>query len=84
VFKAWSVPGSLTGNGTSLVDIRANSKYDRKKELELLPGHGLQIHTIIMGLNRETLTLQPISKRISEVVGVLFSLFGMARPKNSW
>ena len=67
MFKAWSIPGRLTSNGTSLVDIGANGKDDGKKELQFLPGHGLQIHTIIMRLDRETLALYSISKIIEDV-----------------
>jgi len=67
MLQAWGIPGSLTSNGTSLVDIGTNSKNDGKKELQFLPGHSLQIHTIIMGLDRETLALYSISKIIEDM-----------------
>ena len=81
MFKAWSIPGRLTSNGTSLVDIGANGKDDGKKELQFLPGHSLQIHTIIMRLDRETLALYSISKITADMW--VYYIYSLKRPNPS-
>lgn len=39
------------GIGTAGVDIGTDSEDDREKELQLLLGHGLQVHCIVMRLD---------------------------------
>jgi hypothetical protein len=41
------------GVGTALVDIGANCENNRQQELQLLLGHGLQVHGIVVRLHAE-------------------------------
>jgi hypothetical protein len=58
---------SSWGISSALVNMRTNSEDDGKKELELLPGHRLEVHRIIMRLDAEALALHVVNTNAGKI-----------------
>ena len=57
----------LTSDLIILVDIRTNSKDNRKKELELFLGYSLEVHRVIIRLDTKALVLDIVSINIKKI-----------------
>ena len=57
----------VRGLAGALVDIRTDSEDDRKKELELLPGHSLEVHRVVIRLDTKALALDIVSINVEKI-----------------